>query len=96
VQVPTTDSPEHWALDQNYPNPFNPTTSIRYQLPHTAEIRIVVYDMLGREVAVLLNEERKPGTYTVTWDATGKASGIYLCRMQSGEFVQVRKITLPQ
>jgi len=74
-------TPTAFSLSQNYPNPFNPTTVIRYQLPMVGTVRLGVYDLLGREVAVLVNERKGPGSYTVAFDATGLASGVYLYRL---------------
>jgi len=81
-----------FALEQNYPNPFNPTTGIRYQVPVASDIRLLVYDLLGREVAVLVNERKAPGTYEVQFDASALASGVYLSRLTTGNFVQTRKM----
>ena len=94
--------PVSYALWQNYPNPFNPTTVVSYQLASVGNVRLVVYDLLGREVAVLLNEKKEPGKYSVTWNASGMASGVYFCRMQSGDpslrsgrsFVQTKSMVL--
>ena len=91
---PVTELPDHFALSQNYPNPFNPSTVIRYQLPAAGSVRLVVYDMLGREVAVLVNETKNAGVHHVTFDAGGLASGVYLYRLQAGDFVQARKLML--
>jgi hypothetical protein len=93
------------SLEQNYPNPFNPETRIEFRIQKSGFTRLSVHDLLGREVAVLVNEEKMPGTYTVTWDARlhfsnsggqagGMTSGVYFCRMQAGEFVQTRKLVL--
>lgn len=81
-------------LDQNYPNPFNPTTGIRYHVSGVSEIRLVVCDLLGREVAVLVNEEKAPGSYEVRFDAAGFASGAYLYRLTAGNSVQTRKMVV--
>ncbi len=86
--------PASFALYQNYPNPFNPTTQISFQLPLASHISLRVFDLLGREVAVLVNEEKPAGSYTAQWDAAGFASGIYLVRMQAGSFVDTKKIVL--
>jgi glucuronoarabinoxylan endo-1,4-beta-xylanase len=79
---------------QNYPNPFNPTTVVSYQLPVAGNVKLSVYDLLGREVAVLANERKMPGTYEVTFDGSNLASGVYLYRLQSGSLVQTRKLLL--
>jgi hypothetical protein len=79
---------------QNYPNPFNPKTGVRFQVGGVSDVNIVVFDLLGREVAVLVNERRQPGTYEVTFDGSSMASGIYFYRLQAGSFVETRKMLL--
>jgi hypothetical protein len=86
--------PNSFALEQNYPNPFNPTTAVSYQLPAVSDVRLVVYDILGRKAAVLVNEKKAPGRYEVRFDATGLASGVYLYRLTAGNFVQTRKMVV--
>jgi hypothetical protein len=86
--------PENHALLQNYPNPFNPSTTIEYALPQRAMVEIKVHDVLGREVATLLNEEKPAGAYTVRWNADGVASGVYFYRLQAGDFVDTKKLLL--
>jgi phosphatidylserine/phosphatidylglycerophosphate/cardiolipin synthase-like enzyme len=86
--------PATMALQQNYPNPFNPTSDIRYQMSEFRMVRLSVYDLLGREVAVLVNEQKAPGSYTVRFNAAGLASGVFFCRMVAGPFVQTRKMLL--
>jgi len=96
--------PEDYNLFQNYPNPFNPTTTIRYSITKPDLVRIKIYDILGREVKTLVNEFKQAGTYEIQFsakggsasggDATGLASGIYLYRIESGEFIQVKKMIL--
>jgi hypothetical protein len=93
-----TDSgtPAEFALSQNFPNPFNPSTTIAYRVPGSGSgmVRLSVYDDLGQEVAVLVNEYRVPGGYEATFDATGLSSGVYLYRLTAGNFVQARKMLL--
>jgi hypothetical protein len=89
--------PQTFALHQNYPNPFNPSTSIGFDIPYRSHVSIVVYDMLGRMVKEIVNEERQAGKYLDTWDGsnnTGQtvAGGVYFCRMEAGGYVQVRKM----
>jgi len=86
--------PEDYNLSQNYPNPFNPSTTIRYSIPSPDLVRIKIYDILGREVQMLVNELQQAGTYEVQFDASGLASGIYLYRIESGNFLQTRKMIL--
>ena len=93
----TDDGPElpaRLALHQNYPNPFNPSTVISYALPEQAQVRLAVYDMLGRSVAVLVNEAQAPGRYDVTWDASTLSSGVYIYRVEAGGQTITRKMTL--
>lgn len=86
--------PEAFFLSQNFPNPFNPTTSLRMGVPYPADVSLKIFDVLGREVATLVDEEQQPGTYTVVWDASHVAGGIYFARMQAGSFVQTRRLLL--
>lgn len=87
-----------FILYQNYPNPFNPTTTIKYSIPNVGKGLVnsvlKVYDILGREVATLVNKEQAPGNYDVKFDATGLTSGIYFYKFESGSFVQTRKLLL--
>lgn len=85
-------SPESFAIDQNYPNPFNPSTTIKYELPRAAHVTICVFDALGREVSVLVNERIEAGSHEVQFDADGLASGIYLYRLRAGEFASTKKM----
>jgi len=91
--------PSVFELSQNYPNPFNPETRIEFSLAARADVSISIYNILGRRVKTLIDENRPAGTYTVIWDGTDRggyhvASGIYLYRMQAGEFIQTRKMLL--
>ncbi|MCC5942908.1 MAG: T9SS type A sorting domain-containing protein [Balneolaceae bacterium] len=86
--------PDAIALQQNYPNPFNPTTQIRYELPQQSDVRITVYDMVGRQVATLVNETVQAGTHTVNFDASNLSSGVYLYRLQAGSTTLSRKLTV--
>lgn len=86
--------PAAFGLQQNYPNPFNPTTVVSYQLPVASEVRFVVYDALGREVAVLVNERKAPGRYDETFDAARISSGVYFYRLTAGQFSQTRKMVV--
>ncbi len=81
-------------LKQNYPNPFNPTTVISYELDVKSEVQLVVYDMLGRELATLVNERKDPGRYSVDWNAQGVSSGVYYYRLVVGGRVETKKAVL--
>jgi hypothetical protein len=86
--------PAEFELAQNYPNPFNPETSIDFGLPEDGQVRLAVYNMLGQEVEVLLDEEVPAGYYTVSWDATGLPSGVYFYRIQARDFAETRRMVL--
>jgi hypothetical protein len=91
--------PEVFALHQNYPNPFNPVTTLRYDLPENGHVNITIYDMLGRQVKTLINQTQDAGFKSVLWNATndfGKpvSAGVYLYKIQAGEFVQTKKMVL--
>ncbi len=79
---------------ENYPNPFNPTTTINYQIPTSGLVSIKVYDMLGREVATLVNEVKTEGIHTIQWNASGFSSGTYFYRIQTENFSEIKKMTL--
>jgi hypothetical protein len=83
-----------FQLEQNYPNPFNPTTMIRYQMPVAGTVWLAVYDLLGREVAVLVNETKAPGNYEVKFNGANLSSGVYFYRIKAGEFVSTRSLLL--
>ncbi|MDZ7717554.1 MAG: T9SS type A sorting domain-containing protein [Balneolaceae bacterium] len=87
-------TPDNFTLAQNYPNPFNPTTVISYQLPVSSEVRLEVYDMLGRNVATLVNEQVSAGRHTVNFDARNLSSGVYLYRLVAGSQIMTRKLTI--
>ena len=91
--------PKAFVLEQNYPNPFNPSTKIKYSIPSAemhghASVQLLVYDILGREVAELVNEQQKPGYYEVEFDASKLTSGVYFYKLQTGSFVQTKKMIL--
>ena len=86
--------PEEFNLDQNYPNPFNPTTTIAFSIPEDSDVRLVIYDMLGRQVATLVDETKSAGSYDVTFNAENLASGTYIYRLHAGENLKTRTMTL--
>ena len=79
---------------QNYPNPFNPSTVISYQLPVFGAVKLAVYDLLGREVAVLVDEKQEAGRHQIPWDAADLPGGMYVYRLQAGQFSESRKLIL--
>ncbi len=88
------DRPTSFKLAQNYPNPFNPTTNITYQLSTFSEVKLEVFDVLGRKVASLVNATQPAGAYTVNFNASNLASGVYFYRLQAGSFVETKKMLL--
>jgi len=86
--------PARFSLEQNYPNPFNPKTGVRFQVPGVSDVKLTVFDLLGREVAVLVNERKAAGSYEVGFDGSGLASGVYMYRLTAGSFVQSKKMIL--
>jgi len=86
--------PDQFSLQQNYPNPFNPVTTIQFSILQRNNVTLKVYDVLGNEVATLVNEERDRGVYSVDFDASRLASGLYLYRIQAGSFVETKKMIL--
>jgi hypothetical protein len=92
--VKSEPMPASFDLSQNYPNPFNPTTTIRYQLPSASRVTLAVFDVLGREVAVLVDGERGAGAHIAEWNAEGNASGVYFYRISAGSFVMTKKLLL--
>ncbi len=86
--------PTVFSLDQNYPNPFNPTTTIRFGIPNESNVVLKVYNTLGQEVTTLVNEALKPGYHLVNFNASNLASGVYLYRIEAGDFVEVKKLVL--
>lgn len=92
VHEPRRTLPTETRLEQNHPNPFNPTTAISFQLSAVSFASLKVYDLLGREVATLVNETKQPGSYEVTWDASGMASGVYMYRLVTREHTATKRL----
>jgi hypothetical protein len=86
--------PNAFSLSQNYPNPFNPSTIIKYSVPISGVVTLKVYNSLGQEIATLVNQEQNAGNYNITFDASKLASGVYMYRIQSGDFSLTKKMTL--
>ncbi len=101
VQTPATrvsklenEPAEKYMLAQNYPNPFNPVTTIRYQIPKKCNVELIVYNVLGRKVANLINEKKEAGNYAVNFDASSLSSGLYFYQLKTGDFVLTRKMVI--
>jgi hypothetical protein len=88
------NAPKEYALKQNYPNPFNPTTNIKYELPSAGLVTIKVYDILGRVVTTLINENKNAGSYIAVFDASRFSSGIYYYTISAGKYSKTMKLTL--
>lgn len=86
--------PEHFSLEQNYPNPFNSMTKVKFQISNAEDVKLIVFDLLGREVATLVNEKLQPGTYETTFNAGDITSGIYFYRLQTNSYTETKRMTL--
>lgn len=96
VSVPgrSESIPYRFSLSQNFPNPFNPSTTIKFQLPRASQVNLTVFDIVGRDVSVLVNDRRDAGVHEVRFDASGLSSGVYFCRLQAGDFTQTKRLLL--
>jgi hypothetical protein len=91
--------PQEYYLYQNYPNPFNPVTKIKFDIragirSQESEVKLIIYDITGREISILVNEKLNPGTYEVTFDGSNFASGVYFYQLRTGDFVETKKLIL--
>jgi hypothetical protein len=94
VNTNTNEVPTVFKLYQNYPNPFNPSTKIRFELPKSTFVKLTIFDMLGRSVAKLVNEQLKPGSYSVDWNALQNPSGVYFYKIETEEFTETKRMLL--
>ncbi|RPI17289.1 MAG: T9SS C-terminal target domain-containing protein [Ignavibacteriae bacterium] len=101
VQVLSINVPNKYELNQNYPNPFNPVTKIKFSIPESSikegmgdKVKLVVFDLLGKEAATLVNQKLSPGTYEVDWNAENYPSGIYFYKLQTKEYNVTKKMVL--
>ena len=88
------NSPTEFSLEQNYPNPFNPSTTIGFSIPERSFVTLKVYDMLGREVEVLISEQKESGNYQIGFNASDLSSGIYYYTLTTGNFTSTKKMSL--
>ena len=89
-----SEVPTNYSLSQNYPNPFNPATTISFSIPQTGIVTVKIFNVLGQEVATLLNNELSVGTHNINFDASMLSSGIYMYTIQAGDFVATKKMML--
>jgi hypothetical protein len=89
-----TGIPNEFTISQNYPNPFNPTTTIKYNIKEITMVVLKVFDILGREVVTLVNEEKPAGSYEIVFNAANLPSGIYFYRLQAGDYIETKKMVL--
>jgi xyloglucan-specific exo-beta-1,4-glucanase len=94
INIISTGVPKQYSLSQNYPNPFNPVTNIKFDLPKSGNVKLVVFDVLGKEAAVLVDKALQPGSYSYDWEASGLPSGVYFYRLSTGSFSEVKKMLL--
>ena len=94
IQNISAEIPSKYSLSQNYPNPFNPTTNIKYQIANNSFVTLIIFNILGREVATLVNEQLEPGTYNVDWNASQFTNGIYFYRLKTKGFTDTKKLIL--
>ena len=94
VSEPLVEVPERFLLQQNYPNPFNPSTTISWQLAVGSQVKLTVYNVTGEKIAILVNERQPAGSHSVRFDASGLASGVYLYRLETDQFVETKKMVL--
>jgi hypothetical protein len=94
VKQISSEIPSNFSLFQNYPNPFNPKSNIKFQIAKSDFVKLIVYDVLGREVSKLVNEHLNPGVYQVEWDGTNYPSGVYLYKLITADFTETKKMVL--
>jgi hypothetical protein len=90
----STEIPDNYSLSQNYPNPFNPTTHFGFQIAEFGLVKFTIYDVLGKEVAIFVNQQLQPGKYEAAWDASAYPSGVYYFKLEAGSFTETKKMVL--
>ncbi|WP_337871658.1 T9SS type A sorting domain-containing protein [Ignavibacterium sp.] len=86
--------PLKYDLHQNYPNPFNPITTITYDIIKLQNVEVTIYDILGREIKSLVNDQQQPGSYTIKWDASNVSSGVYFYQLKTKDYINTKKMIL--
>jgi hypothetical protein len=86
--------PKNFKLEQNYPNPFNPVTNIRFDIPHQSFVKLTIYNLIGGQVEVLVNNQLSAGSYVADWNASNYSSGFYFYKLEAGDFVETKKMAL--
>ncbi|HKJ81268.1 MAG TPA: T9SS type A sorting domain-containing protein, partial [Ignavibacteriaceae bacterium] len=94
IKLDSNVLPSSYTLSQNYPNPFNPSTEIKFSLPEASNVKLTIYDAIGKQVAVLVNDYLATGSYRYSWNASNLASGIYFYRIEAKNFNMVKKMVL--
>ena len=94
VEDENSSMPRNYSLSQNFPNPFNPNTTIKWQMPEASFVTLKIYDVLGREVITLANEELSAGEHEVTFNASQLSSGVYLYQLKAGSVIETKKMVL--
>lgn len=94
VQKISSEIPSGFKLSQNYPNPFNPVTKIKFEITKSDVVKLIVFDVLGREIATLVNEQLQPGTYEAEWDAGNYPSGVYFYKLITYNYTETKKMVL--
>jgi hypothetical protein len=89
-----TAVPKYFTLSQNYPNPFNPKSNIKFQIAKSGDVKLVIFNVLGREITTLVNEALQPGTYEVEWDGSNYPSGVYFYKLNTTDYAETRKMVL--
>ncbi|MCP4581732.1 MAG: T9SS type A sorting domain-containing protein, partial [candidate division Zixibacteria bacterium] len=86
--------PVSFSLEQNFPNPFNSQTQIRYSIPNESDVRMDIYDILGKRIETLIDKRQRPGTYSIDWDASEYSSGVYFYKLTTGDSSSTKRMTL--
>ncbi|HEY5124113.1 MAG TPA: T9SS type A sorting domain-containing protein, partial [Ignavibacteria bacterium] len=99
VKTNANEIPDKFSLSQNYPNPFNPVTKIKFDIPsdvkrEMSNVKLIIYDILGKEITILVNEKLQPGTYEVTFDGSNLPSGVYFYQLRVGTYLETKKMLL--